>query len=86
MGNRSVDCVRDRPFDWNWIRGWHMDWVWFVDRVGHCVWHGYWYVMGYWHWVWGGHWLGMSVDDVHFLGDWNNGAGCWCGSGGSGVS
>ena len=80
MGNWSVDCVWDGSFDWNWVWGWYMDWVWFVDWVRYCMWHGNGNVVSYWHWVRGGHRLGMSVDDVHFLGDWNDGAGCRCGS------
>ncbi|KAF0766011.1 hypothetical protein FWK35_00004044, partial [Aphis craccivora] len=62
-------CVWDWPFDWNWVWGRYFDWVRGIDCVRHWVWYGDGHVVLNWHWVRGGYWLGVTVDDVHFLGD-----------------
>jgi len=79
MWHWSVNWIWDWPLDRHCVRGGNLDWVWPFYWVRDGVWH--WDGNGplYGHWVRGGNLLGMTVDDVNILGDWDQWADsrCW---------
>lgn len=78
MWDWPVDRVRHWPLDWNRVRGSDADWVRPFYRVRDRVRHRDGDVPLYWDWVRGRDGLGVTVDDMYFLGDRDQRTDCRC--------